>query len=279
MKNSGIKYKGKRRLKFRHIYGLILFGLTVYFAWSVIDLLVLTPSRNTGIVALGARMENIDPLEDSWMNATENFGATLTDVDYVSLFWNTGPVVFVNVRFEPGISRSDARQIARDVVEYFIEVSNEVARQYDIQIVISYGDISYIDDEGNRAGILVDNQNAVVQHVHEYNFNFAEATLAWAENYPSNTNVTRASGNINSRFTNSIREIVGEEGLERMRARLAAIDVVIEPARGEEEDDEDEDFERMPEYPRSAQIEQSNISDFPNWGTWCNDSSRIIWTP
>ena len=261
MERNSKQFKRKKWLKFRHIYALVLLGITVFLVWHVTNLLVITPvrMREAADLALGDRMENIQELEESWKTATKEFGATLEEVEYVTIFWNTGPVVYVSVRLEPDIPRRYARRAARSVIEYFIEVSNEVVLQYDIQVVISRGDI-----EQQR----IENNQAVVMHVHEYNHGLVERILAWAETYPSESNVQRAYDNINGAFTNSIEMVVGEEGLEAMRTRLAAI--VIEPV-GEDDDP-------MPSYPADTRrIPPSEIARLPNWGTWCNERSRINW--
>ena len=270
MEKNRKQHKGKKWLKFRHVYTVIMLLITAYFAWHVIDLLVITPRQQTGTLALGYRMENIQDLENSWMTATENFGMTLDQVDDISVFWNTGPVVFVSIQFESGTERRDARGTATEVIEYFIEVSNEVALQYDIQVVISDGDAA--EQRGEH-------HDAVVAHVHEYNLDLVERILTHAEQYPSEYNVHRAYRNINA-FANSIRNVNGEEGLEEMRTRHAVIEVVVEPD-GYEEDEygEETEVETLPRYPGERQIPPSNITDFPNWGTWNNDRSRIIWTP
>jgi len=282
MVNNRKKHKGKKRLKFRHIYALIMLLVTAYFVWHVVDLLAFAPNRDRGVIALGYRMDEIQPLEESWLTATETFGATLSNVDYVSIFWNSGPVVYVSVRVHWGTALDHARGAATEIVEHFIAVSNEVALQYNIQVVVSYGDT---EEQ------MAENQAALVRFVHEYNHGFAERTLAWAEQYPSQANFERARYNINSRLIASIREIVGEGGLQGMRARLDAIEVVDQVGDGygdyedgaygnEDEGNEDEDSSSstlMPSYPGVLQIPRSHLTDFPNWGTWNNQRSRIIW--
>ena len=279
MKNNGIKYKGKKRLKFRHIYALILLVITGVLAWLVLDLLVLEPARNRGVVVHGSRMEGIQDLEEFWKTDTIAFASTLDEVDYVTIFWNTGPVVYINVRVQPGTELLDAHRAAETVGNYFIEISDGVARQYDLQFVVSYGVISYIDADGNRAGILIDNQNAVVRHTHEYHHGLVEYVLAWAERYPSDFNVTRASDNIDF-FINSVIEVVGESGLAELRARVAAIEIVVEIVADTEDGADGAITQQLPRLPANIrQIDQSNISTFPNWGAWCNENSRIIWNP
>ena len=260
MEINRTKKKSKFQLKFGHVYALGLLVVTLGLGLHVLNLLVLTPMRATGVLAHGYRMENIQQLEASWKNDTQAFGLTLSQVEAVSIFWNTGPVVFVSVSFESGASLGDARGVATEIIEYFIEVSDDAVLQYNIQVVISYGDVTNQLDE---------NQVALTQHVHEYNHEFAEATLAHAEQHPSDFNVDRARRNINDLFTNSIVIVVDTDGLEAMRARLEAIEV----APGDDEND------NVLRYPGIRQIPQSNLVDFPNWGTWDNARSRMIWNP
>lgn len=265
-----IKVK-KLGLKFRHIYALIMIAVTSFFAWHAFDLLVLTPARQTGRAPLGDRMAEIELLEDFWLRETEEFGATLADVDYVEVIWTGGPVVYVSVRVFADTPLSYARVAARDIVEYFVVASNNVAMQYDLQVVLSTGIIA----ERNELGVVIDgvlyeNQAAVIRHVHEYNARFAERTLAHAELYPSQANFDRAEGNINRVLNESIVEVLGAAGLAELRNRLNAIVVSqLTP--------EDEDYVYLPWYQPSLQIEQSQIADFPNWGTWNNDRNQIIW--
>ena len=266
MENNNRQNKRKFRLEFRHIYALCLFAVTFALVLHVLNLLVLTPRRTTGVLVHGYRMESIQYLEEAWKTETEYFGSTLDEVDYVSIFWNTGPVVFVNVRVESGTSLSDARSAATEVVEYLIDISDEVVLEYDIQVVVSYGDVSQQREE---------NHDEVIQHVHSYNHSLVEAILAHAEQHSSEFNVDRAYQNINGAFTDSIIIVVGEEGLEEMRSRLEAIEVAII----EVGDDESESYDSIPRYLGVRQIPQSNIADFPNWGTWDNQRSRMIWTP
>lgn len=260
MEKNSKKFKGKQWLRFRHVYALMMLVVTGILVYHVVNLLVLTPRRDAGIPIHGHRMEEIEYLEAAWMTETEAFGATVDDVDYVSIFWNNGPVVYVSVRVEEGTTRRRARRAAREVIEYFIEVSEDVVLQYDIQVVVSYGDVVEQREE---------NHAAVIQHVHEYHHDLVEDILAWAETYPSEFNVDRAHNNIHNVFTESIRIAVGEEGLEEMKTRLASIDIV----------DEDEE-EPLPRFPFNIrQIPPSNIARFPNWGTWNNRRARIDWNP
>ena len=252
-------YKGKKWLKFRHIYALILLILTGLLAWHIVHVLVLTPMRETGEAVHGSRMENVQLIDPSWITEAENFGATLDDVNSVDISWLNGPVVYFNVRVEPGTRRRYARRATRAIVEHFIEVSDDVALQYNIQVVASHAD-------RDIAEMRADNHAAVELHVHEYNHSLVEEILAHAEVHSSETNVTRARTNIDV-FASSIIAIVGEEGLEEMRARAESIRIA--PL-------EDED-EPMPILPIERQIPRSEISRFPIWGTWDNGRSRIIW--
>ena len=248
-----------------------MIAVTGFFAFHVLNLLVLTPQRQTGQAPLGYRMEYIEHLEDFWLREVEDFGATLADVDYVDVVWTGGPVVYVSVRVFADTPLSYARHAAREVVEYFIETSGGVARQYNIQVVLSTGLIAERNEFGVVIdGVLYENQAAVIRHVHEYNAGFAERTLAHAELYPSQANFDRAYGNINRVLNESIVEVMGASGLAELRARLNAIEICqLTP--------EDEDYVYLPRYLPTLQIEQSWIADFPNWGAWNNERNQIIW--
>jgi len=263
MRNSGIKFKMKKRLKFRHVYAIILMVITAYFAYHVIELLVFTPMRAQGTMILGSRMEEIEPLNEEWLRDTETFGANVNRVDYVSVFWNRGPVVYVNIRLEERTSTSNVREAANTVVGHFVGLAGSVIRPYSIQVVVSYGDIGELRDE---------NQEALIQHVHEYNHEFVESLIRHAQTYPSPRNIDRARNNISDAAGNmyeSVVIVVGEEGRREMLERINA----ITPAS-------DEDLEEgpMPEH-AMRQIPRSEINRFPMWGTWNHRRDRIRWNP
>ena len=273
MEKNKTTFKARKWLKFRHVYMFIMLGVTAYFAFHVLNLLVLMPRQQLGVVAHGYRLAELEPLADYWLRETEDFGATLDDVDYVEVTWLGGPVVYISVRVEEGTERRPAERATAEIVNYLIETSGGVARQYDLQVVASYGVIAERDEFGVVIdGALYHNQEAVVGHVHQFNHDFAIRTLRHAERYPSQANVSRAEGNINSVLNDSILEVAGEEGLAELRARLAEIEII-------ELDPEDEDYEYMPWYQGTLQVNRSRISVFPRWGSWSNERNRIIWRP
>jgi len=262
MRNSGFKFKFKKRLKFRHIYAIFMLGVTIAFAWSVINLLVIEPIRAEGLL-LGNRMDGIDELNEDWLRQVEVFGSSHDDISYVEIFWNRGPVVYVSVRFDVGIRRSDARRAARDVMEYFRDISDETFTQYNFQIVISYGDIEQQRKE---------NEAAILENVHRQNYEFGMRVLQWAEEHRSAENIQRARINFtspDSRVRPSVIEIVGEDGWQELVER---IDNIVEVHQST-----DEDAPPIPRYPGTLRVEQTNISNFPNWGAWDHNRNRITW--
>ncbi|MCL2559167.1 MAG: hypothetical protein FWE07_01655 [Turicibacter sp.] len=265
----------KRRTKPRvaFLYGIGLFVATAVFAGVVLYQLWWQPRVATGNPIFGYRMEEMPELNEAWLSATEEFGGNQVHVDYVEVIWMSGPVIYFNIRVEEGISLSEAHSAAVPILEYFIETSNEAALDYSLQVVVSYGEIAYLDGDGNLAGLRADNQREVAAHTHEYHRSFAESTLEYAERYPSRANMTRANDNINSLFTASILAAGGEEELESMRTRFAA----ITPMTDEEESAFIESQGYIPEYSGVWQVPPTNISDFPNWGVWNNRRSRIDW--
>lgn len=264
IKNNDIKIKGKKRLKFRHIYGLIMIVITGIFAFIVLDLLVLQPSNIDGLV-LGIRMDEFEPLENSWLRNTEIYGSSLEYVESVEMFWNSGPVVYLIVNIEQDSSRSNGRRAANDIVEHFIETSNSVALMYDIQVVLMRENPEF----DSLSDLATANEEALNVHVMEFYYDLVERMVAWAEEYPSEFNISRAEENIGV-FSNFITELTGEDGVRILRSRLSALEAVAE---GESE-------EQMPRLPLNLrQIPQSDITRFPNWGTWDNNRNRIIWSP
>lgn len=266
-RNRSIK-KRKKPLKFTVIYGIILFIATVALAGHVLYHLWWVPRAGAGTPILGYRMDDIPELNESWLRETEAFGGQQQHVDYVELFWNTGPVVYFNVRVLEHTSLSDARLAAADIVAHFIEISHETALDYNLQVVVSYGDIVERRKE---------NQAAVIAHVHEFRWRLAEALLAHAENYPSSDNVSRALNNIDV-YENSIIIAAGEAELDDMRSRQAAISVMT----AEQEAEWIETHGFVPVYVADhggdiRNVPPSDISEFPNWGVWNRQHSSIDW--
>ena len=261
-----IKRKKIRKPRFAVIYGIIMFIATcVFVGWVLYDLWWL-PRVETGIPILGYRMDDIPDIDEIWLSRAVEFGNNQDYTDYVDIFWNEGPVIYFNIRVLEETELDDARSVASDIVEYLIEISNQVVLYYNLQAVISYGDIAQRRTE---------NQAAVAYHVHEYNWSLTEAILAHAEEYPSRGNVSRADQNLNT-FASSIIISAGEEELERMQARHEEITAWTD----EQEDEWVEEHGAIPVYGDGdvRQVPPSEISEFPNWGTWSNQHERMIWS-
>ena len=275
MEKNKKTFKGRKRLKFRHIYALIMLGVTAYFAWHVLDLLVLTPRQQIGQAVHGYRMNELEPLADYWLREAEEFGATLDVVDYVEITWLGGPVVYISVRIFEGTERRPGERAAGEILNYLNNISGGVATQYNLQVVLSHGLIAQRDEDGIIIdGALLDNQAAVIEHVHQFNHDFAVRTLRHAERHPSDENVARAAGNINRFLRASIVETVGEDGLIELQNRLDAIEITEFDYDGDGEADE-----YVPRYQGVFQVRRSRISTFQRWGAWSNEQNRIIWRP
>lgn len=252
-----------KKPSFALIYGMILFVATIVLVWSVLYNLWWIPKSSTGTPVLGYRTEDITELDEAWITATEEFGGNQTNVDEVEIFSTTGPVIYFDVRIIEGTSRENARVAATEIVEYFIEISDEVALDYNLQVAVSYGDIAELKKE---------NQAAVTAHVHEYYWSLTEAILAFAEEVPSSDNVKRAYDNLIA-YENSIILSAGEDELARMRSRQEAITVMTP----EQEVSMVEEEGQIPRYNNSRQVPPTEISQFPNWGSWNGQSSTIDW--
>jgi len=250
------------------MYKLFLAGLVGILLLHFIITLWWVPRRDAGSPVLGDRMEGIQELEDSWISETTTFGQERSNVYSFSIFWNSGPVVYFNVQVDEGVSRSDARSVATDIVAHFVELTDGVAEDYDIQVVISR-----VGDDVRE--LIEVNHEAVRDHAFEHIHNIVETTLAHAEQYPTFNNINRAYENINIVYTGVIRTVVGEEGLEAMRERLDAI--VELTAEQEDQLAEELGVVIVPGASIDRSVPPSDISTFPNFGVWNHDRERIDW--
>ena len=253
---------------------LTKFGMYKLFLASVVGVLLLhfiitlwwVPRRDAGSPVLGDRMEGIEQLEESWIQETEGFGNDHSNVYNFSIFWNSGPVVYFNVEVNEGVSLGDARSAAGDIVTYFIDLSDGVAEDYNLQVAISRAgdDLAELRDA---------NHAAVREHALEHQHGFVEEILAHAEQYPTANNANRAYNHLRQ-FGNIIIEVAGEEELESMWERHGSIVELT----AEQEDQLAEDLGRpVPAAGEDRRVPSTDFSTFPNFGVWDHDRGRINW--
>lgn len=248
------------------MYKIFLAGLVGVLLLHFIITLWWVPRRDAGAPVLGDRMEGIQELEDSWINETTAFGNEQSNVNSFSIFWNSGPVVYFNVEVNEGVSRRDARRVAVAIVAHFIELSDDVAEDYNLQVAISRAgdDLAELRDA---------NHEAVREHALAHQHGFVEEILAHAEQYSTFNNISRARGFVDG-FSTAIIATVGEEGLEAMRERL---DAIVELTAEEEDQLAEELGHPVPEFRENRRVSPTDFSTFPNFGVWDHDRGRINW--
>ena len=258
----------KRKFKLTPLkaYKLFLAFATGVLLAHFVVMLWWVPRRDAGSPVLGDRMAYIDELETSWITDTETFGNDLNDIDNFSIFWNSGPVVYFNVRVNEDVSRRDARSKASEILNYFVDLSDGVARDYELHVVIS--------QPVDLHELIEYNHAAVTQHVMNYRYERTKIFLSHAEDLPTATNFNNAYAHVRD-FENAIVAIVGQEGLDDIRARL---DNIVQLTADEETALEEQlGVPSIPTAQHDRQVPPTNISPFPNFGIWNHRRSRINW--
>jgi len=251
------KEKLKKKSGFLRIYAWILAFVSVVVLAYVFVMLYFIPTRGAGEPILGYRLEGLEEIEQSWITETEAFGNGQAHVDEVDIF-HTGLVVYFNVRVENGTTLSQARSAAEAIGEFFIDVSDGVAEDYDLQFVVSYGDLTELRE---------DNQEAMLEHVARHRMNMVEEILVFAEQYQTEENIIRARGNL---------DVFGSEFPEDVRADFESRYENLSPMTEEQEEALRERSDgNLPVANVEQNIPQSAIADFPNWGTWVRNG--VIW--
>ena len=256
--------KQKFKWSFFKIYKWILAGISVLLLSHFLIFLWWIPIREAAVTpVLGYRLQGIRPLEANWKRMTEEFANALPLIDEVTIF-ESGLTIYFNIRVMPDTSLADARTVADEIVVYFIERSNDVARDYDLQIVVSYGDI---------AEIIAYNEAAVIAHTADFLLDLTEEILTFAENYPTFPNIIRAQENI-FLLNDMFGDVLGAELIANLTARVDVLDAMTL-----------DDYEALananqglaPTAQVNRHVPRSNISAFPNWGRWINESNNIRW--
>jgi|GEM_PF-3483695 len=264
--NSKKKFDLTKLTKFQ-IYKLVLAGIVGILLLHFLITLWWVPRRDAGSPVLGDRMENIEQLENSWIRDTEAFGNDQSDVNEFSIFWNSGPVVYFNVEVNERVSRSDARSVATEIVAYFVDVSDGVAEDYNLQVVISRAgeDLRELRDE---------NHAEVRAHTFAHQYALVEDILAHAEQYPTANNLNQVYRRLNE-FRHVIIELSGEEGLAAMWERHGA---VVELTAEQEDQLADQlGLSNVPSFRENRRISPTDMSRFPNFGVWNHNRGRIDW--
>ncbi|MCL2560692.1 MAG: hypothetical protein FWE07_09415 [Turicibacter sp.] len=249
--------KRKKKIRGFRIYVWVLAALSVMLLAYVILMIYIIPTRGSGSPILGYRQEGIEDIESSWISDTEAFGGEQANVDEVTIFY-AGLTVYFNVRVNEGTSLAEARTAAEAIGEFFIDLSDGVATDYDLQFVVSYGDKDLLRTQ---------NQEALIGHVVEHRIKIIDEILTFAQQYNTQANISRVRDNL---------DIFGASFPEEILADFESrYENLPDPMTAEQEDAIRDHNNNLPTANVEQSIPQSELADFPNWGTWIRN--RIVW--
>ena len=263
------------------IYVVFLVILSIAFAAHLVFNFYIEPRSLSGSPILGNRLEYLSNIPENVFTDTEAFGLTQTRVEAVTVS-HIGAIIYFNVRVEAGTGVEVARTAAEEISDFFLEQAGELAEGYNIQLVVSTGDIDELKAE-NRAEAL--------DHVRRHQMNLVEELTIFAEQFPTTDatvgsnhgTIDRVLSNISllrrrQAYTEKVGELyqVYETALADFEARVNAltpltneeVEVLIEQNHGNILVRDITDIRDVP---------QSDITDFPSWGALNNTTGLIEW--
>lgn len=260
-KATKAKSKQQRSKQEVWFYGLlgVLGVLTVLLAYDALDYFYLAPTKSAGNPLYGYRTENLVTVEDSMISSAIAYGLDQSGVDEVDILVN-GPVVYIDVRVTSNTDLTTAQASAEKISDYLIdeinEVSKDAAKEYDFQLVVSSGDLKQLAAE---------NREAELAHIKENDIRIVEQVVAYAEEYPTATNIQRANKNI---------EVILKSYPEEAEKFQARVDQLEEYTAEEEEA-----LGEIPTLTVDKNVPTSTITadGYPSWGTIDTATNEYIW--
>lgn len=270
----------KRKVAFNSYVGLLVIASIAFGAHLVYNFYI-HPRSVAGSPIFGNRLDYLEEIPENIVPTVEAFGREQGRVEDVNITI-IGGIVYFDVRVEDGTGVEVARAVAEEIADVFVEEAGDKAKSFNLQLVVSSGDISELKAD-NRADAL--------DHVRLNQIKIVETLTEFAEIFPTiDENVGRGNGTINRVLNNiallrnraAYTEKVGElyEMYDAALAEFEARVNALTPLTAEEIEIliEQEDTNVL-----SANIEdirdipQSNINDFPSWGALNNETGSFEW--
>ena len=265
----------KVRKRLFQLYVLALIAVTGAFGYHLVDVFVLQHNAVAGTPYFGHRLDDLQPIPDNIKQAASSFGTTLPGVISATVD-NRGAVIFVDVRVNEYVELEAAQSAAEQLTDYFLERAGDLADGYNLQIVVSAGDL---------ATLAAENRRAAIDHIYNYFYFLAETTVSHAEEFSVAGNITRAQDNINvfnNRFNNpegAHRENFRETTVTDVANLQARLDAIIPWTEDEEAQQLEAHGGRFPNVLQGSDrlVPQSNINDFPSWGIINRETGQFQW--
>ena len=259
-KKKNIKIpKAVRPNKSLKIYTICLAVLTLLLGVHVLNNVYLQPRSTAGSPIYGSRLDLVDEISSDVLTATEQFGLNQGRVEEVDVTI-IGKVVYFNVRVAAGTDILAARTQAEEIANFFLTQAGDDSIGYNLQLVVSTGDIEELKDE-NRAGVQ--------EHVRLNAIRIIEEVSAYAELYPTHYNINRITENVTV-----YRQVIGAE----LADEYIAYANTLTPLTAEEETllvEENDGEPLVLDLDRKVPI--TNITQFPSWGAFDVTTGEFEW--
>ncbi|MCL1950926.1 MAG: hypothetical protein FWF59_14495 [Turicibacter sp.] len=269
-----------RRAMFRkrlyQFYVLLLVVLTGAFAYHVFNYFVLQHNETAGIPEFGNRLEYLEEIPPSLFESSVAFGLGLPGVESLTIENpHNGVVVFFDLRVSDGTELGTAQATAQQIANHFREAAGDLLEGYNLQLVVSRGDI---------AALATQNREASIEAVYEHFYFLADTTVTHAEEFPTESNISRAQTNINnlnSRFNN--QEFFAEQAQPDAGARVGELqgrlDAIVPWTPEELEAALEQHNNRLPDVLQGVErlVPRTNVNDFPSWGIINRETGEFQW--
>lgn len=235
----------------------VLAVLTVLFAYNVVDYFYLDPIKASGKPQYGDRLNDLTPVSESIINDAVSYGNGQSGVKTVDITVE-GMVVYIDVRVDSTTAIATAKASAEKISDYLITAMDKAnansSNAYNFQLVVANEDPQALVDK-NRAEEL--------EYIKNHDVAVVEQVIAYAEEYPTATNLDRANKNI------VYLEKTYPEEAAAFQKRVAALTELTA--------EQEEALGEIPTLEVEKEIKPSSIAEYPSWGTLNKETNKYDW--
>lgn len=248
--------RSKKEIAFYSFIG-VLAVVTVLFAYNIIDYFYIEPTKLAGKPLYGDRLEDLVPVDDAVINDAQSYGTSQPGVNSVKITIE-GMIAYIDVRVDSTTDVETAKSSAENISNYFISAINNAnadsSKEYNFQLVVSNEDPQALEDK---------NRTEELEYIKAHDISIVEQVVAYAEKYPTATNIERANKNIAYMQTSYPDEAAA---FQQRVDNLTELTAEQEEALGE-----------IPTLEVDKEIKPSTIAQYPSWGTLNTETGQYEW--
>ena len=249
-------HRSKKEIAFYSFIG-VLAVVSLLFAYNIIDYFYIEPTMLAGKPLYGDRLEDLVPIDDAIIKDAESYGSSQPGVNSVKVTIE-GMIVYIDVRVDSTTGVETAKSSAENISNYLISAIDNTnadsSKEYNFQLVVSNEDPTLLS-ETNRAEEL--------EYIKSHDISIVEQVVAYAEEYPTATNIERANKNI---------AYMQQTYPDEAAAFQQRVDNLTELTAEQEEALGD-----IPALEVDKEIKPSTIADYPSWGTLNAETAQYDW--